>query len=46
MIHVPYKGGGPADIAHCVRARPRRMLATIGSLVPTYIKNGGCGRWG
>jgi tripartite-type tricarboxylate transporter receptor subunit TctC len=37
MIHVPYKGGGPAGIA-MVAGETQAMLATIGSLF-THIKN-------
>ncbi len=33
MIHVPYKGGGPASTA-LVGGETQAMLATIGSLVP------------
>ncbi|MBM3341923.1 MAG: tripartite tricarboxylate transporter substrate binding protein [Betaproteobacteria bacterium] len=38
MIHVPYKGGGPAGIA-MVAGETQAMLATIGSLF-THIKSG------
>jgi len=38
MIHVPYKGGGPAGIA-MVSGETQAMLATIGSLF-THIKTG------
>jgi tripartite-type tricarboxylate transporter receptor subunit TctC len=38
MIHVPYKGGGPAGIA-MVSGETQAMLATIGSLF-THIKSG------
>ena len=38
MVHVPYKGGGPAGIA-MVAGETQAMLATIGSLF-THIKNG------
>jgi tripartite-type tricarboxylate transporter receptor subunit TctC len=38
MVHVPYKGGGPAGIA-IVSGETQAMLATIGSLF-THIKNG------
>jgi len=38
MIHVPYKGGGPASIA-MVSGETQAMLATIGSLF-NHIKDG------
>jgi tripartite-type tricarboxylate transporter receptor subunit TctC len=38
MVHVPYKGGGPAAIA-MVSGETQAMLATIGSLF-NYIKDG------
>jgi len=38
MIHVPYKGGGPAGIA-MVSGETQAMLATIGSLY-NHIKDG------
>lgn len=38
MIHVPYKGGGPAGTA-IVAGETQAMLATIGSLF-THIKSG------
>ncbi|HSN40902.1 MAG TPA: tripartite tricarboxylate transporter substrate binding protein [Burkholderiales bacterium] len=38
MIHVPYKGGGPAGTA-IVAGETQAMLATIGSLFP-HIKSG------
>lgn len=38
MIHVPYKGGGPAGVA-LVAGETQAMLATIGSLF-THIKSG------
>jgi tripartite-type tricarboxylate transporter receptor subunit TctC len=38
MVHVPYKGGGPAGIA-MVAGETHAMLATIGSLF-THIKSG------
>ncbi len=38
MIHVPYKGGGPASLA-IVAGETQAMLATIGSLF-THIKSG------
>jgi tripartite-type tricarboxylate transporter receptor subunit TctC len=38
MVHVPYKGGGPAGIA-MVSGETQAMLATIGSLY-THIKEG------
>jgi len=38
MIHVPYKGGGPASIA-MVSGETQAMLATIGSLF-NHIKSG------
>ncbi|MCC7485720.1 MAG: tripartite tricarboxylate transporter substrate binding protein [Burkholderiales bacterium] len=38
MIHVPYKGGGPAGTA-LVAGETQAMLATIGSL-SSHIKNG------
>ena len=38
MVHVPYKGGGPAGIA-MVSGETQAMLATIGSLY-THIKQG------
>jgi tripartite-type tricarboxylate transporter receptor subunit TctC len=38
MIHVPYKGGGPAGVA-LVAGETQAMLATIGSLY-THIKSG------
>jgi tripartite-type tricarboxylate transporter receptor subunit TctC len=38
MVHVPYKGGGPAGIA-MVAGETQAMLATIGSLY-THIKSG------
>jgi tripartite-type tricarboxylate transporter receptor subunit TctC len=38
MIHVPYKGGGPAGTA-IVAGETQAMLATIGSLYP-HIKSG------
>jgi len=38
MVHIPYKGGGPAGIA-MVSGETQAMLATIGSLY-THIKEG------
>jgi len=38
MIHVPYKGGGPAGTA-LIAGETQAMLATIGSLYP-HIKSG------
>jgi len=38
MIHVPYKGGGPASIA-MISGETQAMLATIGSLF-NHIKDG------
>jgi tripartite-type tricarboxylate transporter receptor subunit TctC len=38
MIHVPYKGGGPAGIA-LVAGETQAMIATIGSLF-THLKSG------
>jgi len=38
MVHVPYKGGGPAGTA-IVAGETQAMLATIGSLF-THIKSG------
>ena len=38
MIHVPYKGGGPAGTA-LIAGETQAMLATIGSLFP-HIKSG------
>ncbi len=38
MIHVPYKGGGPASLA-IVAGETQAMLATIASLL-THIKSG------
>lgn len=38
MIHVPYKGGGPAGVG-IVSGETQAMLATIGSLYP-HIKSG------
>jgi tripartite-type tricarboxylate transporter receptor subunit TctC len=38
MVHVPYKGGGPAGTA-LIAGETQAMLATIGSLFP-HIKSG------
>lgn len=38
MVHVPYKGGGPAGTA-LIAGETQAMLATIGSLYP-HIKSG------
>ena len=38
MIHVPYKGGGPAGTA-LIAGEIQAMLATIGSRTP-HIKSG------
>ncbi|MFN7086496.1 MAG: Bug family tripartite tricarboxylate transporter substrate binding protein [Burkholderiales bacterium] len=38
MVHVPYKGGGPAGVG-IVSGETQAMLATIGSLYP-HIKSG------
>jgi tripartite-type tricarboxylate transporter receptor subunit TctC len=37
MVHVPYKGGGPAGTA-LIAGETQAMLATIGSLFP-HIKS-------
>jgi tripartite-type tricarboxylate transporter receptor subunit TctC len=38
MVHVPYKGGGPATVA-LTAGETQAMLATVGSLIP-FIKSG------
>ena len=37
MVHVPYKGGGPASVA-LIAGETQAMIATIGSLFP-YLKS-------
>ena len=34
MIHIPYKGGGPATIAISA-GETQAMIATVGSLIPS-----------